>query len=276
MKRCFRFARGFTLVELLVAIAVMGLVLVLLLQMSSQSLQVTRTARYKIESEKRARAVLDTLAADFANRVDGPTAPVLVKQSGGDLQLIFLTRSRGPIGAADFRFLAVAYELAGNQLVRKTAVVAWNQADLLAPMLQALSSPDSTVIADGILRFEASVVLSDGRRAPLNTAAAVAWLSDTWQSTSLPSGFQALRIPKFPLTELRALALVVGVAAIDDSNLEKLTARGLSGLALLPGATGEDSAADVWSDVLASGGSNNAPAEALSSLSFLQQTFPLR
>jgi prepilin-type N-terminal cleavage/methylation domain len=268
--------RGFTLVELLVAMAVMGLLLFLMLQMSSQSLEVTRTSRQKIESEKRARTVLDALSADFANRVDGPNTPVFVRQAGGNLQLLFLTRSRGPADAADFRFLAVAYEWSENRILRKTAPVEWNQADLLPPMLEALSSGTSSVLADGILRFEASAILSDGTRTPLDTNASVSWLSGTWQGAGLPAGFKAVLDRGFNQSELRVHALVIGVAAIDDSNLEKLSRLGIDGLDLLPVATGADSPGDVWSEVLTTGIPSGVPAEVLSSLAVLQQTFPLR
>lgn len=276
MKPYFHKHGGFTLLELMVAIAVMGLTLFMLLQISSQSLQATRTSRNKIESEKRARAVLDSLSTDFANRVAGPNTPVFVKQDGGNLQLVFLTRTRGPAGATDFRFLAVAYELSENRILRKTAPVQWSQADLLPLMLSALSSVTFSTIAHGILRFEATVILSDGTRTPLNTDASVAWMSEKWQGSALPTGFQVLLIPKPTGSGLRAHALVIGAAALNDSNLEKLSSTGVGDLDLLPNATGTESPADAWSRVLSSALPDGIPSEVMSSISLLQQTFSLR
>jgi len=277
MKPSFRTSlpAGFTLIELMVAMAVMGLILFLMLQISTQSQQATRTSRNKIESEKRSRAVLDTLAADFANRVIGPNTPVFVKQSNGDLQVAFLTRSRGPAGMSDFRFLAVAYELSDSRILRKTAAVEWDQADLLPSVVNAVSSATSSIVANGVLRFEATVILSDGTRTPLNTATSVSWMSETWQGGALPTGFEALLVPKSDASVLRAHALVIGVAAIDDSNFDKLSSAGVNGLELLPNATGADSPADVWSEILSTNIPDGIPSEALSSLSLLQQTFPL-
>ncbi len=271
-----RLGGGFTLLELLVAIAVMGLLLVLLLQVSSQALQATRASRSKIESDRRARVVLDSLAADFASRVTGENFPVFVRQQGGDLEMAFLTRSRGPAGASDFRFLAVAYELKKGQMLRKTTEVTWSQADLVQPVLDALMAEDGKVLSEGILRVEASAVLTDGGVVPLDSGTEVDWLSSNWLGTELPEGYRALLLPRTDSSGVKAEALIVGVAGVDLSNWDRLEAIGVSAKSLLPVVTENQTPADLWNGILLEENSLGVPASILSALALSQQIFSLR
>lgn len=274
--------RAFTLVELLVAMGVTVLFLAILLQVSSQVLRATGTTRDQLESLQRGRSALDALAADLANRVADTNAPLLFRRPDGpdgNIELLFLTRSRGPSSSTDFRFMAVAYELtADQQLIRKTAEISWDDPFLGSSLLGAASSAQATVVAEGIQRFDAVAMLSDGSVRNLIPTQNTDWTTGDWQGIALGDS-RALAPQSHPIRSqappVRATKLMVGVAALDRQGVGKLTQLGIDLPGDLPVARDGSTPVQDWDEARSGAALNGLPSDVRSALQFSQQTYDL-
>jgi type II secretory pathway component PulJ len=92
-----RKASAFSLVEVLVATAVVGLLLVLMLQMVSSTGQTTSSSQRRIDSDTAGRNVFAVMGRDFSRAVKRPGADLDVifsKQTGND-KIFFLSEAPG-------------------------------------------------------------------------------------------------------------------------------------------------------------------------------------
>jgi len=205
--------RGFTILEVLVASAVLILVLGILLQLSSNTLQATKASQRQMEASQRARTIMDALANDLDNLILIGNQGIYVRTNGHSTELAFLTRSRGPSGTANSRALAVAYTVDGTQIIRRTAPVLWTDTDLIAAALAAATSSTESVLAEGVLSFQISFVLSSGDIEPLSGTGT--WVTDTIEGTTLPDDFYALILPAANSEETFVQGLVFSLASLD-------------------------------------------------------------
>ncbi|PTY04487.1 hypothetical protein DB346_03365 [Verrucomicrobia bacterium LW23] len=271
-----RHCAAFTLVELMVAMMVLTLVMGLLLQIFSGTVRATQNSHRQMVAMRQARMVLDPLRKDLTALVaQGEAATIFVRQDSGNATLAFLTRNRGPQGVSDFRFLAVAYELAGTQLTRKAEIVTWGQPDLMAQALAAVTAPNVAPLSNSVLRFEVMVVLDNGTTEPLSTAGP--WKSDTALGETVPSGFYALRLaggaapdPAAP----RVRSLTVAVATVEESILRLPGATNIG--ALLPSPAAGQTPHEAWNTLINSGALNAIPQPAISTMRIVQMTVPVR
>jgi prepilin-type N-terminal cleavage/methylation domain-containing protein len=74
---------GFTLVELLVSVFVLGIVLVIVSQLMTSATTITRTGHKQIDTDTQARAVFDRMALDLAQMVKRTDVDYYVKQRTG-------------------------------------------------------------------------------------------------------------------------------------------------------------------------------------------------
>ena len=263
---------AFTLVELLAAMAVLALLLLLLVQISDHTLQATRTSRQQISATQQARAVLDAMEADLASGIFENGLTLFAKSSGphADTILAFLSRSRGPAGAADFRCAGVTYQLVDQEMRRGFSPVPWSQVDLVQGAITAATAPDASILARGILRFEVVAVLQNGETVPLTQGG-----SSTLFNQPVPDGFLALSLksPPAPTPGQRVVALTVAVAAVDEQNLR------LPGVADIGAKLGSPVAGqtplELWKAAMAAGDLATIPRPALAALRMSQQTYPL-
>lgn len=268
-------ARGFSLVEILVAIAVLCLILVMLSQLSSNTMQITSTSQKQMEATRQARAILDTMRDDLGNLVvQNGAATVFAKTDGLNSKLVFVTYRRGPQGVSDQRFMAVSYALVGTQMVRNYAMISWKDVDLMSKAFQATSSTLSGVIAENILRFEVVMLLDNGNVVPLTTTGS--WLVTTWNEDPVPEGFFALRLTGSTVdrTQSKVRALTVAVAALDGKSLLLPNATNIL-TALIPSDTGK-TPLESWNGVINQGGLSAYPRPAAAALRIVQRTFPLQ
>ncbi|XHR31006.1 MAG: type II secretion system protein J [Chthoniobacteraceae bacterium] len=269
--------RGFTLLELLVAMAVLCFILAILLQISGQVVWATRFFNNQMDASRQNRAVLDTLAADLSNRITSAGETIFTRPQGNNSELIFITRSRGPSASTDFRFLAVDYKLATNQVIRKTQEVYWNSIDLTSLALGTTSSTVSDSM-QGILRLEVVAVLSDGSLAPLPaSSSSVTWAISTWQGSTLSEGFQALIISgsRNSQAQSQVRAIIVAVASLDPQSLQIITRLNIDLANKLPAATSGQTPVGAWNTAIANGALAGVPSSVVSSLQFSQQIYPL-
>lgn len=271
--------RAFTLVELLVAMAVMALVLAMALQLTNGLLEGLRVQNQQMDSVASARRALDVLAADLENsKIDNHSSLLVPTASGSDL-FALLTRRRGTNGAPDHRFLAVRYSTNTNgALIRSYGSVGFSASDLLQQTLDATvpnaaSAPSLHPLASGILGIDIRA-LGDGSEAyPFGlTAASANWATNSYNGQATPSGYLALvtRAPSFSygLTN-RTRAIEVWIAAVSDQNYELLT--NTSQVVAVKAALGSyppDWRADIDN-------SPDIPPRAKSAIRILTKTIPL-
>src|SRR4030095_4976714 len=74
---------GFTLVELLVSVFVLGIILVLVTQLMTSATAISRTGHNHIDTDTQARGVFDRMALDFAQMLKRTDVDYYVKQPTG-------------------------------------------------------------------------------------------------------------------------------------------------------------------------------------------------
>lgn len=157
---------AFTVIELMVATAVLSLLLLILLQIVGGAFQSSKTVASQIDSCQVARRAIDSLSNDLKNRVAGNGACVLVNEN---LNLAFITQGRGPaMTGTGNRFLAVSYKFETNSIIRSYYPVGWDSQTLPECAVNATTSSASpSVLATGILSWAVMAVMEDGSSVPL-------------------------------------------------------------------------------------------------------------
>lgn len=249
-------ASGFSLIELLVAMAVMALVLVLALQVLTNTGAAIKTADNQRGAGTSARVALDRFASDFSTAMLTGGASAIVSTnanaSGSFIRFICLSRARDngtetiPRGAIIGYGINPITEKIGGQDVTYDALKRGDGraafsggGSSLADIFAALSqSPPTGVIPDanwaplgsGIVRFHISYVLDDGsivqtppeyEMVSPQTGARVGFLNDL----SMGAGFTAVAFAPENAPAIGTLAgryvksLLVGVAAVEPKAL---------------------------------------------------------
>ncbi len=259
--------RGFTLIEMLAAMAVLALVLTFLVQLSGQTMTATRSSHQQMEASQQGRAVLDSMNADLSNLVSQNGLGLLARENGGNIELAFLTRSRGP-KTTPTRFLAVAYVLQGNNLVRQTAPIDWDSVVDPLSAMAAVSSPTSTsILATGVLRFDATLTLDNGNMVTFSSLPASA-------KKTLNTAFAQLIPSSSPVIASlpRVKSATVAVAPLSSQNIK------LAGnmAAILGDLQDGKTALAVWSENIALGKLAELPRPAVAGLQLAQQTYEIK
>lgn len=269
-------APAFTLIEILVAMAVLALVLVLMLQVVENIMRSTRVQNQQMDSAGSARRALDILEADLRTAVISRDATILTASGGNTTdavtnpQLSFLSHRRGPEGAADHRFLYVAYATNNAGALRRAyQSVSHGETNLLQIFSPAVESVDA--VAEGILQWKVRAVTESGEKWDVSETSG-SWTTDQYNGFSIPAGFQALVAPgpdfATALTN-RTRAIEVWVAAADPQSYELLATQpgGPAFLAELAAADPQN-----WRALI-----DNAdiPSPVKSSARILQKTIPL-
>lgn len=169
--------RGFTLVEMLVAMAVLGLLVVMLAQVVGLTSQAISVNAKKLDAAGQARLVFDRLATDLAarpRRLDLATS--FTKSNNGNDSLYFYSGVGGYTGALQTRQVAaIGYEVpqtaivAGGpvyQLIRGATGTDWaaggNPIKFLPLTVPLPNNSDYDVLASGVFRLEFCYLLNTG------------------------------------------------------------------------------------------------------------------
>lgn len=269
--------RAFTLVELLIAIAVMSILLFILLQVTGNVTQTTQRSHQKAAAAQSARQVLDAIAGDLDEAAFGYGLGLFAKPDPTKLELAFLTQRRGTSGTSP-RFVAVNYRLVDGALIRELVPVEWNDKDLLQKVTRDVEEPNPdvvrTTIATGVLRFQAVAILSDGTTAPISPDAS--WLSSTAAGQEIANAeFRALGISSPFTSTPTASALIIAVATLDQGSYELLSLPVSKYEDLLLPASPGETPVQVWNASLNRGDLSSFPKPAAVSLTFSQNTFEL-
>ncbi len=263
---------GFSLVELLAAIAVLSLVLLMLSQVSLNTVQAITSSRNQMEATREARGVLDALQEDLSNLVtENGMATIFVKADGLNSQLIFVPRRRGSQGSTSSRFMAVSYALEGTRMVRKYSLIPWNEVDLMSSALQSLATGSESVVADGVLRFELVLLLDTGELVSLATTGS--WKDTNWNGVALSDSYSALYLSGTTVnsSQAKVRALTVAVATMDGQSVRLPNAQNMS--ATLSSTAIGKTPLESWTSVINAGKLVPAPRPAASALRILQETY---
>lgn len=271
-------ARGFTLVELLVATAVMALLLTLLLQISGNALDYTRVSRQSMDTIQRTRATLDSLEADLQNLVPIDGLTIFTRQDAlNNTTIAFVTRNRGPKGASDFRFMAVTYQLeASGHIIRRSQPISWSSQNPLQELAASLGSNSSSVLADSVLRLEAAFILDDGTI--VSPGENGPWLTTTLDGENFPTGldgFSAVLQNKLPpiSSTKRVQALAFSTAALESQVYRLPNAASMGSALHTPTPSSNQTPFDVWNTAVSSGLLSSFPQPAIRALQVSQRTF---
>jgi prepilin-type N-terminal cleavage/methylation domain-containing protein len=171
---------GFTLIEILVAVAVLSIVVVGLSQILSLSMQTWQVGMSRTNCYTKARVVLDSVTADIQRgvfRSDVRNFPTPASTSAPTFT--FYTRASGPTtGTATVRPVSlVTYQLSSaanlqGYLLRSENTIAWtgtgpNIAFYQAPssltaMTLPASGPPNDLLSTGVVQLEMIFLLADG------------------------------------------------------------------------------------------------------------------
>ena len=120
--------RGFTLVEALVALALLAVVLLTSLALLAQEPRIDRRLRARQEAARAVEAVLEGIRAGAVPLRSGPLAPSLAPApgaSGGPLLILLDVAPAGPAGLYDVR-VSVHYSVLGDEARWEARTLAWS------------------------------------------------------------------------------------------------------------------------------------------------------
>lgn len=222
-----RFRNSFTLLELLVGIAILALMTVFLTQIIVISSQTWQQGQARADDFSKARALLDLLTSDLKN---GVYREDLCAFPGS--AVAFYTRRSGFSEGSSVRDVSlVRYTLNTNSVLQRADMpINWtDQATIISfgntNALPNLSSVNSRDTSDGVVGFKVLFLGTDGR------------LSSTYAPANGLRGFS------------------IGLAVVDKQTLKKLTSTQLGTLqsALQNQVTGTNSLKIEWENYLATG-----------------------
>jgi prepilin-type N-terminal cleavage/methylation domain-containing protein len=170
---------GFTLIELIVVMAVLSVVLVLTAVLSSQAIDLRGATKARIVSERTAAAFMRQFEADLAQRITRREARTRFDKQSGNDEISLLTQRPGyaiRTQEADRRAALVSYRVNRQLLERAASGYGFGasdgrpdeQAGTLALVQVPLDGPPPAddrafqVIAPGLIRLEFSFLVREG------------------------------------------------------------------------------------------------------------------
>ncbi len=215
-----QFLRGFSLIELLVAMSVLSLIGILYFRIISTCLDLISYNKKYMESLANGRAMLDRLGTDLESRVrPNEVLPHFEKQTGNDRFSFYSELSR----ESDLRGVrAISYRVNHSQIERSSKTLQWNDPsyDLFShgPLPFAPES-EYDILIKGVFRLELAFVSKSTHKT----------------TTTVPQQWSEIS------------AIVVAIAVIDPTLLQAITPAQLSELSLLfPDARENQNILALW------------------------------
>lgn len=254
---------GFTLVELLVAIAVFLFILSLVFSLTSSTVNVTGASQRRIAAEAELRGSLDRIFADFSDAVIRPDLPPYFVKYGdvgtpANDEMYFYVRADGYTG--DRGISVIGYRISTNGLERGAQGTGWTNNQMAfygsltnSPLVTNSGSNDLfDTVGRHVLRLETEYML-------LNGSVTNALPSTNWSDIS---------------------AVVVNLATIDEKSLlktMKTREKTLAELAaLLPDAQQGQRVMAAWTEKLNAPDFLQSDAAVRSGLRVKHRVIPLR
>lgn len=291
--------RGFTLIEVLVACAVLMLIVAMLFQMMNMMSKTWVAGRAQAETSVTARAMLDLIAEDIGESISRPDLPAF-RDASGQPALIFYTQRQGvtPQGNTNLvRPLSlVSYDTANllissnsantnASLVRYDLYQNWNtngpfEQDAKISNSSSVTSSggnDSNEIASGIIAFNLAFLARDQS------------LTANYYPPSASDPYYSIGTNASSYPNKVSRAVVISVAMVDAKTLNLLNLTGklstLQGASFWTNATVSQHLLANWQDAIAGQGAyagqggqlatNGLPSAVAANLLILERTIPL-
>lgn len=194
--------RAFTLLELLVAVAVLAVVGLVLLNITESTSKVTSLSHRRMSADAGGREALDRFSLDLEHAVRRKDVPSLIEKKPGNDAVAFVAHAEGFDG--DRGVSTVAYTVRNHMLHRGVEGSSWQsgagtrQIAFGGSSLAPVPPENFDVLASDIFRFELAFLMKDGSL-----------------KTSVPG---LVASPENPVQ-----AVVVGVVALDKKARNTLT-----------------------------------------------------
>ncbi len=179
--------RGFTLVELIVAMAIFTVILLLTAQVSNSALTITRRTEARLAAQREASVAAQQLRTDFAQRIQRLDTPVRFEKKIGSDSLVLLTQRLGysdditpdrAVSIIEYRIETGATQQAANGLLRASSGIGFGDGGELTarPALdegtlalaslpvegpEELDARHFQMLAPGVIRLELSFLIND-------------------------------------------------------------------------------------------------------------------
>ncbi|MCE9543847.1 MAG: hypothetical protein K8R38_10100 [Verrucomicrobia bacterium] len=155
---------AFTIVELLIAAAVLALLVVLVAQMVGSIASGTAASGKRISADDEARMVFDRMAGDFSGMIMRPDVnPLFIPNAGND-EIYFYSRAPAFFtNKINSQIALIGYRVTTNGLERLGQGQGWD--DLLftnGPVATNASSTNFSAIAPSVFRMECALLMKQG------------------------------------------------------------------------------------------------------------------
>jgi len=256
--------RGFTLMELMVTMAVLSIILVMAMQVTETARNAIRISEARAVNDTIARRAFDPLAHDLGQIVIREDARIEFKSQAGNDEIAFLALRRGPttgesIGNRDVSLISysmVENPKGGTMFARGSLGHKFDDAGSDSLVLDATKEfppiPESNLqpVSNNVLRFEVEYLIDSATGITRETTA--------------------------PDTSADLRGIIITVATLDDRSLRGIGASRLPALASkFPDATASENTLKTWTkirDDFAKSGLGGYPKQALETLRCYQRT----
>jgi prepilin-type N-terminal cleavage/methylation domain-containing protein len=136
---------AFTLIEVLVAMAVLAIIVVMVANLLSSATSVTTLSNNHMDADNQARIVFDRMALDFARLIKRKDVDYYIKQTSGNDQIAFYSEAGGyypsgvtgntPKGTVSL----IGYRINDNKLERLSKALIWNGVTASTPGATGIS-----------------------------------------------------------------------------------------------------------------------------------------
>lgn len=151
-------ATGFTLVELLVTMAILSVILTMAFQVTESSRRAVRLSESKSGNDAIAREVFDRINRDVSQMIVRKDARLELNSANGNDTFAFLTQNKGVNGASvgTRNVSLIRYELTGNNLSRSSQGhnVATNTLNLISTVAHPTPTNATETLSSNVLRME--------------------------------------------------------------------------------------------------------------------------
>lgn len=158
---------GFTMVEVLLATAVLAALLVVIANLTSNTAKVTSTSNRQISADAAGRQILTRLSLDFSQAILRKDLPQLIEKLSGNDRITFYAQADGYEG--DRGVSKIAFRVEEGFLERGAQGMYWeaggtggNIIEFNSSALASVPDDDFEVIADEVFRIELAFLMDDG------------------------------------------------------------------------------------------------------------------
>lgn len=264
--------RGFTLIEMLVAMAVFLVLAAIVMQMVFTTTQITQSQKQQMDAMAEARQALDRMKLDWTSRVRRNDVPAeFIKQGGNDqIQLLSQTSS---YGGGRTPLAALSYRINTTSLQFERGVVGYNwqgSNQLTFPfVMPAFADANYEVLAKSVFRLEFCFlrVVRDSTTSPYTVD-----IQNVRESNPQPAYQDSTSLN---LGSANLAGLVVAVAVLDEKGRKIVTSAQLTQLSqALPDIAEGETPLSKWTPLInAPNFANGVPRPAAASVHVYQRVF---